>query len=115
MFTDTVGFIVRECSKAYMDNVRERKGLFVDRRMVEFAEKQRTLKRRSCVHLQNAEHRAATIMQSISMQFGRHSGRVQLSCERQRGSGCEATNVRAMQRQRSRKSQYVAIRKESPK
>ena len=28
-----------------MDAVRERKGLFVDRKIVEFAEKQRTLKR----------------------------------------------------------------------
>ncbi|KAI0826878.1 translation elongation factor 2 [Trametes gibbosa] len=32
-------------AKAYMDRVRERKGLFVDRKIVEFAEKQRTLKR----------------------------------------------------------------------
>ncbi|KIY72489.1 P-loop containing nucleoside triphosphate hydrolase protein [Cylindrobasidium torrendii FP15055 ss-10] len=32
-------------AKAYMDAVRERKGLFVDRKIVEFAEKQRTLKR----------------------------------------------------------------------
>ena len=32
-------------AKAYMDSVRERKGLFVDRKIVEFAEKQRTLKR----------------------------------------------------------------------
>ncbi|KAK0201837.1 P-loop containing nucleoside triphosphate hydrolase protein [Desarmillaria ectypa] len=32
-------------AKAYMDAVRDRKGLFVDRKIVEFAEKQRTLKR----------------------------------------------------------------------
>jgi len=32
-------------AKAYMDAVRQRKGLFVDRKIVEFAEKQRTLKR----------------------------------------------------------------------
>ncbi|KAJ7712423.1 P-loop containing nucleoside triphosphate hydrolase protein [Mycena metata] len=32
-------------AKEYMDAVRERKGLFVDRKIVEFAEKQRTLKR----------------------------------------------------------------------
>lgn len=32
-------------AKGYMDSVRERKGLFVDRKIVEFAEKQRTLKR----------------------------------------------------------------------
>ncbi|KAJ2996961.1 hypothetical protein NUW54_g7184 [Trametes sanguinea] len=32
-------------AKAYMDAVRERKGMFVDRKIVEFAEKQRTLKR----------------------------------------------------------------------
>ncbi|KAJ7288494.1 P-loop containing nucleoside triphosphate hydrolase protein [Mycena rebaudengoi] len=32
-------------AKVYMDGVRERKGLFVDRKIVEFAEKQRTLKR----------------------------------------------------------------------
>lgn len=32
-------------AKEYMDSVRERKGLFVDRKIVEFAEKQRTLKR----------------------------------------------------------------------
>ncbi|KAL5520012.1 hypothetical protein ACEPAG_1672 [Sanghuangporus baumii] len=32
-------------AKMYMDRVRERKGLFVDRKIVEFAEKQRTLKR----------------------------------------------------------------------
>ncbi|CAL1713367.1 unnamed protein product [Somion occarium] len=32
-------------AKAYMDAVRERKGLFVDRKIVEHAEKQRTLKR----------------------------------------------------------------------
>ncbi|RDB18085.1 Ribosome assembly protein 1 [Hypsizygus marmoreus] len=32
-------------AKGYMDAVRERKGLFVDRKIVEFAEKQRTLKR----------------------------------------------------------------------
>ncbi|PFH53393.1 hypothetical protein AMATHDRAFT_73571 [Amanita thiersii Skay4041] len=32
-------------AKGYMDGVRDRKGLFVDRKLVEFAEKQRTLKR----------------------------------------------------------------------
>lgn len=32
-------------AKVYMDAVRERKGLFVDKKIVEFAEKQRTLKR----------------------------------------------------------------------
>ena len=32
-------------AKAYVDAVRKRKGLFVERKMVEFAEKQRTLKR----------------------------------------------------------------------
>jgi ribosome assembly protein 1 len=32
-------------AKAYVDSVRERKGLFIDRKIVEFAEKQRTLKR----------------------------------------------------------------------
>ena len=32
-------------AKAYMDRVRERKGLFVDKKIVEFAEKQRTLKK----------------------------------------------------------------------
>ncbi|KAF5315116.1 hypothetical protein D9619_007031 [Psilocybe cf. subviscida] len=32
-------------AKGYMDVVRERKGMFVDRKIVEFAEKQRTLKR----------------------------------------------------------------------
>jgi len=32
-------------AKTYMDSVRERKGMFVDRKIVEFAEKQRTLKR----------------------------------------------------------------------
>ncbi|KAI5122471.1 hypothetical protein M0805_008782 [Coniferiporia weirii] len=32
-------------AKGYMDRVRERKGMFVDRKIVEFAEKQRTLKR----------------------------------------------------------------------
>jgi ribosome assembly protein 1 len=32
-------------AKGYMDGVRGRKGLFVDRKIVEFAEKQRTLKR----------------------------------------------------------------------
>ncbi|CCM01889.1 uncharacterized protein FIBRA_03960 [Fibroporia radiculosa] len=32
-------------AKGYMDAVRERKGMFVDRKIVEFAEKQRTLKR----------------------------------------------------------------------
>jgi ribosome assembly protein 1 len=32
-------------AKGYMDSVRERKGMFVDRKIVQFAEKQRTLKR----------------------------------------------------------------------
>lgn len=32
-------------AKSYVDAVRERKGLFVDKKIVEFAEKQRTLKR----------------------------------------------------------------------
>ena len=32
-------------ARVYMDSVRRRKGLFVDRKIVEFAEKQRTLKR----------------------------------------------------------------------
>jgi ribosome assembly protein 1 len=32
-------------AKTYVDGVRERKGMFVDRKIVEFAEKQRTLKR----------------------------------------------------------------------
>ncbi|THG97775.1 hypothetical protein EW026_g4285 [Hermanssonia centrifuga] len=32
-------------AKAYMDTVRARKGMFVDRKIIEFAEKQRTLKR----------------------------------------------------------------------
>lgn len=32
-------------AKGYVDGVRERKGMFVDRKIVEFAEKQRTLKR----------------------------------------------------------------------
>ncbi|KII86678.1 hypothetical protein PLICRDRAFT_264227 [Plicaturopsis crispa FD-325 SS-3] len=32
-------------AKGYMDAVRERKGMFVDKKIVEFAEKQRTLKR----------------------------------------------------------------------
>ncbi|KAF8914910.1 P-loop containing nucleoside triphosphate hydrolase protein [Mucidula mucida] len=32
-------------AKVYMDAVRDRKGMFVDRKIVEFAEKQRTLKR----------------------------------------------------------------------
>lgn len=32
-------------AKSYMDNVRERKGMFVDCKLVEFADKQRTLKR----------------------------------------------------------------------
>ncbi|KAI1789569.1 translation elongation factor 2 [Ganoderma leucocontextum] len=31
-------------AKSYMDSVRERKGMFVDKKIVEFAEKQRTLK-----------------------------------------------------------------------
>ena len=32
-------------AKVYMDRVRARKGLFVDKKIVEHAEKQRTLKR----------------------------------------------------------------------
>jgi ribosome assembly protein 1 len=32
-------------AKGYMDSVRERKGMFVDRKIIQFAEKQRTLKR----------------------------------------------------------------------
>ena len=32
-------------AKGYMDDVRERKGMFVKRKLVETAEKQRTLKR----------------------------------------------------------------------
>jgi ribosome assembly protein 1 len=32
-------------AKIYMDGVRERKGMFVDRKLVENAEKQRTLKK----------------------------------------------------------------------
>jgi ribosome assembly protein 1 len=32
-------------AKGYMDSVRERKGMFVKRKIVETAEKQRTLKR----------------------------------------------------------------------
>ena len=32
-------------AKGYMDRVRERKGMFVDRKIVEVAERQRTLKR----------------------------------------------------------------------
>ena len=32
-------------AKGYMDRVRKRKGMFVDKKIVEFAEKQRTLKR----------------------------------------------------------------------
>jgi ribosome assembly protein 1 len=32
-------------AKGYMDGVRERKGMFVDRKLVESAEKQRTLKK----------------------------------------------------------------------
>lgn len=32
-------------AKAYMDRVRERKGLSVDKKIIEFAEKQRTLKK----------------------------------------------------------------------
>ena len=32
-------------AKMYMDAVRDRKGMFVDRKIVEHAEKQRTLKR----------------------------------------------------------------------
>ncbi len=35
----------RNVAKDYMDAVRERKGLFVDKKIVEHAEKQRTLKR----------------------------------------------------------------------
>lgn len=32
-------------AKGYMDAVRERKGMFVNRKLVELAEKQRTLKK----------------------------------------------------------------------
>lgn len=32
-------------ARAYMDSVRERKGMFVDKKIIEHAEKQRTLKR----------------------------------------------------------------------
>lgn len=32
-------------ARRYMDSVRKRKGLFVEKKVVEFAEKQRTLKR----------------------------------------------------------------------
>ena len=32
-------------AKVYMDLVRERKGMFVDKKIVKFAEKQRTLKK----------------------------------------------------------------------
>jgi ribosome assembly protein 1 len=32
-------------AKSYMDAVRERKGMFVDKKLVEYAEKQRTLKK----------------------------------------------------------------------
>jgi len=32
-------------AKVYVDGVRSRKGMFVDKKIVEFAEKQRTLKR----------------------------------------------------------------------
>lgn len=32
-------------ARGYVDKVRERKGMFVDKKLVEFAEKQRTLKR----------------------------------------------------------------------
>jgi hypothetical protein len=32
-------------AKAYVDGVRKRKGMFVEKKIVEFAEKQRTLKR----------------------------------------------------------------------
>ena len=32
-------------AKGYVEGVRKRKGMFVERKIVEFAEKQRTLKR----------------------------------------------------------------------
>jgi ribosome assembly protein 1 len=32
-------------AKVYVDEVRKRKGMFVEKKIVEFAEKQRTLKR----------------------------------------------------------------------
>ena len=32
-------------ARVYMDTVRSRKGMFVEKKIVEFAEKQRTLKR----------------------------------------------------------------------
>ncbi len=32
-------------ARVYMDTVRDRKGMFVEKKLVEFAEKQRTLKR----------------------------------------------------------------------
>ena len=32
-------------AKGYVDGVRKRKGMFVEKKIVEFAEKQRTLKR----------------------------------------------------------------------
>lgn len=32
-------------ARAYMNSVRERKGMFVEKKIVQFAEKQRTLKR----------------------------------------------------------------------
>lgn len=32
-------------AKAYVDAVRKRKGMFVERKIIEFAEKQRTLKK----------------------------------------------------------------------
>jgi ribosome assembly protein 1 len=32
-------------AKLYMDAVRKRKGMFIDKKIVEFAEKQRTLKK----------------------------------------------------------------------
>lgn len=32
-------------ARVYMDNVRTRKGMFVEKKLVDFAEKQRTLKR----------------------------------------------------------------------
>lgn len=40
-FGDKADFVNR--AKVYMDSIRERKGLYVDKKLVEFAEKQRTL------------------------------------------------------------------------
>lgn len=40
-FGDKADFVNK--AKVYMDSIRERKGLYVDKKLVEFAEKQRTL------------------------------------------------------------------------